>query len=184
MSHYMPPPSHSGYNPPTPPPKKRSVGKIIGIVCASFVGLAMFGGCVSAISSDEGSDRTSSPTRSTVSTPTKDTGKSIEEEMAEIQEENRKNREKLAEESRKEAMKDGQYPDGDYEVGVDIEPGTYVSSGAKKGLFEFCSATTEPTDGSFGEMETANADERVILTVTATSGIVKISGCEPFERRT
>ena len=75
------------------------------------------------------------------------------------------------------------FGDGDYQVGVDIQPGTYVSPGATHGVFELCLASTTTSDGTVGELESANADEQVILTVTENDDVVSISGCDPFVLR-
>lgn len=78
-----------------------------------------------------------------------------------------------------------QYTDGDYMVGEDIPAGTYESKGAKKSLFEFCSVTTDPPEGSskFPQLKSANANERIIITLTKADGVVSISGCEPLTPR-
>jgi hypothetical protein len=77
------------------------------------------------------------------------------------------------------------YPDGDYVVGEDIPAGTYETPGAQKGLFEFCSITSDPVDESkFPLLKSANADERIIVTLTKADGVVTISGCEPLKPRT
>ncbi|MBA4865944.1 hypothetical protein H1V43_32290 [Streptomyces sp. PSKA54] len=76
------------------------------------------------------------------------------------------------------------YGDGDYVVGDDIPAGTYETSGAKSGVFELCTITTEPTsDTKFPQLKTANADERIIITLTKDDGVVSISGCEPLTPR-
>jgi hypothetical protein len=77
-----------------------------------------------------------------------------------------------------------EYPDGDYVVGEDIPAGTYETPGAQKGLFEFCSITSDPVDDSkFPLLKSANADERIIVTLTKADGVVSVSGCEPLKAR-
>jgi hypothetical protein len=77
-----------------------------------------------------------------------------------------------------------EYPNGDYVVGEDIPAGTYQTAGAEKGIFEFCSVTTDPVDeAKFPQLKSANADERIIITLTKADGVVSISGCEPLTRR-
>lgn len=77
-----------------------------------------------------------------------------------------------------------EYPDGDYVVGEDIPAGTYETPGAQKGLFEFCSITSDPADDSkFPLLKSANADERIIVTLTKADGVVSVSGCEPLKAR-
>jgi hypothetical protein len=69
-------------------------------------------------------------------------------------------------------------------VGEDIPAGTYQTAGAEKGIFEFCSVTTDPVDeAKFPQLKSANADERIIITLTKADGVVSISGCEPLTRR-
>ena len=56
--------------------------------------------------------------------------------------------------------------------------------GAQKGLFEFCSITSDPVDESkFPLLKSANADERIIVTLTKADGVVSVSGCEPLTAR-
>ncbi|MDQ0798033.1 hypothetical protein [Streptomyces sp. B1I3] len=77
-----------------------------------------------------------------------------------------------------------EYPSGDYLVGEDIPAGTYTSAGAEKGVFEFCSVTTEPTgDLTMPKIKSANADERIIITLAKEDGVVTVSGCEPLKPR-
>lgn len=82
------------------------------------------------------------------------------------------------------APKPKEYPDGDYVVGEDIPAGTYTTPGAEKGLFEVCMVSTEPTsDSVFPQLKSANADERIIITLKKADGVVSISGCEPLTPR-
>lgn len=75
------------------------------------------------------------------------------------------------------------FGNGDFEVGKDVKPGTYVSKGAEEGLFDLCTATTESADGMINELKSANAGEQVILKVTSSDSVVSIDGCEPFVLR-
>ncbi|NWF28484.1 hypothetical protein HW130_19805 [Streptomyces sp. PKU-EA00015] len=85
---------------------------------------------------------------------------------------------------KKEAPKTPAYPEGDYVVGEDIPAGTYETTGAKKGVFELCSISTEPTaDDVMPQWKTANAGERVIIKLSKGDGIVTIQGCEPLRPR-
>lgn len=77
-----------------------------------------------------------------------------------------------------------EYSDGDYVVGEDIPAGTYTSEGATPGLFEFCSVTTKPADSqTWPQLKSANANERIIITLSKADGVVTVSGCEPLKRR-
>jgi hypothetical protein len=65
-----------------------------------------------------------------------------------------------------------------------MPPDTYTTKSAKAGAFEFCSATTDPTsDSRFPRMKATNKDERIIITLTESDGVVTIQGCEPLTRR-
>ena len=76
------------------------------------------------------------------------------------------------------------YGDGEYQVGVDIPTGTYESEGAQSGFFEFCAITTEGDGGNnWGQIKSANANERIIITLTKSDGVLTISGCEPLKPR-
>lgn len=77
-----------------------------------------------------------------------------------------------------------EYGDGDYAVGKDIPPGTYESTGAKKGIFEFCGITTKPdSSDTMPQAKTANKGERIIITLEKADGVVTIAGCEPLTAR-
>lgn len=90
----------------------------------------------------------------------------------------------VAPEPVEKAEKPKEYADGDYVVGEDIPAGTYSSKGATPGLFELCTITTDPTsDSKFPQLKTANAKERVIITLSRSDGVVSVQGCEPLTRR-
>jgi len=79
----------------------------------------------------------------------------------------------------------GTIGEGTYIVGVDIEPGTYRSTGAKKGLFEFCSWRTlaGPSDNSdIIDIGSANADEPMVVEIGPEVKAFKSSNCEPWQR--
>ena len=78
----------------------------------------------------------------------------------------------------------GTFGEGTQVVGVDVEPGTYRSTGAKKGLFEFCSWRTlaGPSDNSATlDFGTANADEPMVVEIGPEVGAFKSSNCEPWQ---
>lgn len=76
------------------------------------------------------------------------------------------------------------YTNGDYVVGEDIPEGTYTTPGAEKGIFEVCMVSTDPTNEStWPQLKSANADERIIITLKKSDGVVSISGCEPLTPR-
>ncbi|MER5896916.1 hypothetical protein [Streptomyces sp. NPDC001876] len=53
-----------------------------------------------------------------------------------------------------------------------------------KGVFEFCSITTAPTgELAVPKIKTANADERIIISLEKTDGVVSVSNCEPIKPR-
>jgi hypothetical protein len=82
------------------------------------------------------------------------------------------------------ATKPAGYANGDYIISEDIPPGTYQTPGAQSGAFEFCMVSTKPTvDGVMPQLKSANANERIIITITAKDGVLSISGCEPLTRR-
>lgn len=77
-----------------------------------------------------------------------------------------------------------EYSDGDYVVGEDIPAGTYTSEGATPGAFELCMISTDPTDSeTWPQLKSANADERIIITLSKADGVVTLAGCEPLKRR-
>jgi hypothetical protein len=76
------------------------------------------------------------------------------------------------------------YPDGDYVVGQDIPVGTYESKGASPGIFDFCTIATEGDgNNNWGQLKSANENERVIITLKESDGVLSISGCEPLTPR-
>lgn len=74
------------------------------------------------------------------------------------------------------------FGDGTYEVGVDVAPGKYKSSGASEGLFEFCSVSTTNSQGHTVDWDTANANEQLLITLKLGQ-TVEASGCEQFRKR-
>jgi hypothetical protein len=74
------------------------------------------------------------------------------------------------------------FGDGTYEVGVDVAPGKYRSSGATEGLFEFCNVSTTNSKGDTVDWNTANANEQVLITLKLGQ-TVEASGCEQFRKR-
>jgi hypothetical protein len=82
------------------------------------------------------------------------------------------------------AKKAQEFKDGDYVVGEDIPAGTYATDGAQKGVFEFCAITTKPADSAtLPQIKSADADQRIIITLTKADGVVTINGCEPLKPR-
>jgi hypothetical protein len=77
---------------------------------------------------------------------------------------------------------DTSFGDGSYEVGIDVAPGKYKSSGATEGIFEFCSVSTKNSKGDMVDWETANANEQVLITIKRGQ-TVEASGCEEFRKR-
>lgn len=78
------------------------------------------------------------------------------------------------------------FTDGDYIIGEDIPLGTYVSAGAKPDVFELCMVSSSSSvDGHWPILKTANADDRIIVQVTARNrgDVLSITGCTPFEKR-
>ena len=77
------------------------------------------------------------------------------------------------------------FGDGTWVVGSEIVPGTYRSTGAREGIFEFCSVFTYATDTADGEVlavDSANANEPIRIKVSGKVKSVKASGCEPFTK--
>jgi hypothetical protein len=75
--------------------------------------------------------------------------------------------------------------EGTHIVGVDIEPGTYRSSGATPGLFELCLWSTKDGPASNADVidfGTANTDERQVVEIASDVGAFESSGCEPWQR--
>ena len=78
------------------------------------------------------------------------------------------------------------FGDGTWVVGEDIEPGTYRSTGAEPGMFEFCSVSTHTGDAGDGNViawDTANANEPVRIKVSGKVKSVKSSGCATFTKQ-
>lgn len=158
------PPPGWGYPPNYGPPPKRgmSAGAIVAIVLGSVVGVIVLLGVLGAAIGDDDKAKpratpaTPAPAKSTPpakKTPTSD-------------------------------PKRTGYVDGDYIIGEDIPPGTYQTPGAQAGAFEFCMVSTKPTaDGVMPQLKSANANERIIITLTAKDGVLSITGCEPLTRR-
>lgn len=77
------------------------------------------------------------------------------------------------------------FGEGTWIVGVDIAPGTYRSTGAKEGLFEFCSykRLKEPTSDSDSlSWGTANANEPIVIAIKPTDGAFQSSNCDTFTK--
>ncbi|MFJ2477096.1 hypothetical protein ACIOWI_29680 [Streptomyces sp. NPDC087659] len=171
------------YPPPQPPKKRLSGWAITGIAVGGFFAFMLVLGAIVG-PQDAGTDgkdaaavapATTAPTQAPepAPTPTK-----AAEKKAPASPPAAKPKPKPA------APAPVEYADGDYVVGEDIPPGTYISAGAKKGLFEFCSITTDPTaEGKWPQLKSANADERIIITLTKGDGVVSVSNCEPLQPR-
>lgn len=123
---------------PPPPKKKMSGGAIVAIVIGSVLGgiflLLLIIGL--AVSDDSSTSEGKAPSLE-VTAPSSESAAAAPAKPAE------KTPEKAAKETEPEKVTE--YPPGDYVVGEDIPAGTYTSDGAEKGIFEFCSITTEPT---------------------------------------
>lgn len=162
---YGPPqhPPSQHYGPYGPPPKKSmGAGAIVAIVLGSiFGGLVLIGILGAALGTEDKDEPRAAP--STTGAP-KTTAPAKKTELP--------------------AAKPAGYGDGDYIIGEDIPPGTYQTPGAQAGAFEFCMVSTKPTvDGVMAQLKSANANERIIITITAKDGILSIAGCEPLTRR-
>ena len=160
------PPPGQHYSPYGPPPPKKGMGAgaIVAIVLGSIVGLFVFVGILGAALGTEDKDepRAAPATRTTTAAPTSKPAATTDAPVTET----------------------AGYGDGDYVIGEDIPPGTYQTPGAQAGAFEFCMVSTKPTvDGVMAQLKSANANERIIISVTAKDGILSIAGCEPLTRR-
>ena len=120
------------YGPPPQPPKQgMSTGAKIGIGCGGCFGifliLFMFVGCVSVLSSDNGSS--SEPVAE--SSPTEETEEETveEEEEDEDEDEEEEPAEEEAEEEPVEEEAPATVSDGIHRVGDDIDPGLYTTDG-------------------------------------------------------
>lgn len=160
----QPPPPGWGYPPNYGPPPKKGIGAgaIVAIVLGSIVGVIVLLGVLGAAIGD---DDKAKP-RATPAAPT--TAKSTPP----------------AEKTPTSDPKPTGYVDGDYIIGEDIPPGTYQTPGAKAEGLEFCMVSTKPTaDGVMPQLKSANANKRIIITLTAKDGVLSITGCEPLTRR-
>lgn len=193
MSHNQYPPQQPpgwGPQPPTwgaPPPRppRKSAGQILSYVILSAVGVCLVVGAIGlAFSSNDDTNAFSSPTSEAPLAVEEEPATGPDEALEDPQEQNQEGQDELDAEAEEEAAKDGEYSDGDYLVGEDMPSGTYTTAGAKSGIFEFCSITTEPTsDTKFPQLKAANADERIIITLSKEDGVVTIQGCEPLTLR-
>jgi hypothetical protein len=72
-----------------------------------------------------------------------------------------------------------------WEVGVDVSPGKYRTSGAVKGLFEFCSWTVRASDDPDSrviDLGSSNANEPGRVTLKAGQSF-DTSGCEAWTKQ-
>lgn len=154
-------PNYSPYGPP-PPKKSMSAGAIVAIVLGSIVGaIVLIGVLGAAIGNDDNAKPRATPAAPTTAKGTPPAKKNATSNP-----------------------KPAGYVDGDYIIGEDIPPGTYQTPGAQAGAFEFCMVSTKPTvDGIMPQLKSANANERIIITLTAKDGVLSIAGCEPLTRR-
>lgn len=75
--------------------------------------------------------------------------------------------------------------DGTHIVGTDIERGTYRSSGAEPGLFEFCYWTTKAgasSNSKIIDMGSANADEQQVVEIGSGVKAFESNGCAPWTK--
>ncbi|MDN5931012.1 MAG: hypothetical protein L0I24_08120 [Pseudonocardia sp.] len=80
---------------------------------------------------------------------------------------------------------DGTIGDGTHIVGVDIEPGTYRSSGAEAGLFELCAWFTKDGPSSNSgiiDFGTGNVDEAQVVEIGSGVKAFESQGCEAWTR--
>ncbi|MEU2434356.1 hypothetical protein ABZ611_33580 [Streptomyces sp. NPDC007861] len=169
---------------PQPPKKGMSSWAIAGIIVGGFFACLIVLGVVAGGDDTATSNKPSDKVTVAASSSATPTEQDPDEALKEIQEQNKKNRDELQKQIDEEAKKDGQFDDGDYVIGEDIPPGTYTTTGAEKGLFELCTISTEPTDDStWPQLKSANADERIIITLKKSDGVVSIAGCEPLTLR-
>jgi hypothetical protein len=71
--------------------------------------------------------------------------------------------------------------DGTYEVGVDVKPGTYVSSKPDSGNCYW--ARTKGSDGIIGIIANNNSSGRSVVTIKKTDKFFESSGCNPWTKR-
>ncbi|GGZ21517.1 hypothetical protein GCM10010387_13220 [Streptomyces inusitatus] len=174
----QPYPNHPGYGPPPPPPKKKlSTGATVAIVLGSVVGFFLILGIIgAALSSSDPTDK-KPDTAKAPSIP------SAAEKPEKAEKTEKAEKAEAAETAEKPAPAQKSYSNGDYLVGEDIPAGTYTTPGAKKGPFEFCTITTKPAEGEMPQIKSANADERIIITLTKADGVLTVQGCEPLTPR-
>lgn len=166
---------------PVPPPQKKSWfarHKALSIVGGVFLFFVVVG-----IAAGGGDDSGSNSSDTAASTPAK-----VDDKPAEKTDDKpaapAKKTQTPAAKPKPAAPKPKEYVNGDYVVGEDIPEGTYTTPGAEKGIFEVCMVSTEPTsDSVFPQLKSANADERIIITLKKADGVVSISGCEPLTPR-
>ncbi|MFC9244586.1 hypothetical protein ACFT7S_11315 [Streptomyces sp. NPDC057136] len=166
---------------PPPPKKGLSTGAIVGIVLGGifgvFVLLVILGLAVGGSTDNAGNKQpaaSAKPAATESSAPAKADDKPATKAPTKPK----------AAEKKPEPTKATEFPSGDYVVGEDIPAGTYTSAGAEKGIFEFCSITTEPTgETTMPKIKSANTNERIIITLTKADGVVTIHGCEPLKPR-
>lgn len=152
------------------------------------LGLVAFFVIIGAFSSDP-ETKTASPdatatssaaeTRSTEEIDASATLAALEEELQQKQDE-------LAEleaedPPAEEPQPDGIPGDGTYEVGVDIKPGRYSTSGADISCYW---ARLRNTDGGLSSIiANGNTTGRTTVTIKKTDGAFETTGCNPWERR-
>jgi hypothetical protein len=82
------------------------------------------------------------------------------------------------------ALPTGTIPgDGFFRVGTDIQPGTYRSTGAQEGIFEFCSWSTKKgavSNSDTVDFGTANANEPMVVEIGKNTKGFQTSNCEPW----
>ena len=177
MSHQYPGPQQpyqpyqgpAPYQPPPPPKKGMSAWAIVGITLGGIVAFFIIVGiAVGGTDTDKTTARKSTP----AATPQKKAPSEAVKDAAQDPK------------PQEQPAKPNEYGEGDWVVGEDIPPGTYTTPGAKAGAFEFCSVTTKPTDDAkFPQIKSANANERIVITLTKADGVVTVQGCEPLTLR-
>lgn len=162
------------YGPPPPPKKRMSPWAIAGITIGGFFAFLIVLGI--AVGDPEATDEkaTGSKPTPTVEAPAAQPSKAAPAKKTQAP----------AEPTDKPKPAPKTYDDGDYIVGEDIPAGTYTTPGAESGAFELCMISTKPTSSSvFPQLKSANANERIIITLAKKDGVVTISGCEPLTLR-
>lgn len=166
-----------GYQAPQQPPKsgnwfgRHKVLTVLGSIVALIV--------VIAIASSGGSDKKSdtakdAPAAVASKAPAKKTDKAPAAKP--------KAKAKPVEEKKPAAKS---YGDGDYKVGTDIPAGTYESAGASDSVIPLCAITTAPTgSATMPQAKAANkANQRIIITLKPSDGVVTVQGCKPLKAR-